>query len=146
MLLGRTRGFDRDPFAEVQRLQEDMNRLFADFAGSPATRLYPPVNLWLGENSVAVTAELPGLSAEDVDLTIREDTLTIRGERKPADEAEKASWHRRERPLGAFSRTVSLSYRVDPDQVQARFQNGVLEIEMQRPEVDRPRKIQISKH
>ncbi|MCT7378085.1 Hsp20/alpha crystallin family protein [Chelativorans salis] len=144
MLLGRTSGFDWDPFTEMQRMREDMNRLFADFPSSPATRIYPPVNLWLGENSIAVTAELPGLSAEEVDLTIREDTLTIRGERKPMEEAEQASWHRRERPLGAFSRTVSLPYRVDPDQVKARFQNGVLEIEMQRPEADQPRKIQIS--
>ncbi|MCT8997580.1 Hsp20/alpha crystallin family protein [Chelativorans intermedius] len=139
--------FDRlgwDPFAEMRRLREDMNRLFDDVAEVSASRLSPPVNLWIGDNSVVVTAELPGLTPEDVDLTIREDTLTIRGERKPAAEAEQASWHRRERAYGTFSRTISLPYRVDPDHVQARFRNGVLEVEMQRPEADRPRRIAIS--
>ena len=89
-------------------------------------------------------AGYPRLSAEDVDLTIREDVLTMRGERRQAEEAEHAGWHRRERPYGTFSRTIGLPFRVDPDRVQAKFENGVLEVEMQRPEADRPRKIAIN--
>lgn len=137
--MGRT---DWDPFAEMRRLQAEMNQLFDNTSTLSPARVYPPVNLWLGDNSVAVTAELPGVSADDVDLTIREDTLTIRGERRPID--EQVGWHRRERPCGTFSRTVGLPFRVDPDQVQARFKNGVLEVELQRPEADRPRKITIN--
>ncbi|KZD07336.1 Hsp20/alpha crystallin family protein [Oceanibaculum pacificum] len=139
--MGRT-GWD--PFAEMRQLQADMNRLFDNAGVFPAAQAYPPVNLWIGDSSVVVTAELPGLSAEDVELTIREDTLTISGERRQAEEAEHAGWHRRERPHGVFSRTIGLPFRVDPDQVQAKFDNGVLEVEMQRPEADRPRKIAIN--
>jgi HSP20 family protein len=75
---------------------------------------------------------------------VRQDTLTLQGKREPKVEDENAMWHRRERAYGTFSRTVQLPFHVDPDQVQARFANGVLEIELQRPEADRPRKIQIN--
>ena len=133
-----------DPFAEMRRLQTEMNRLFDATESFPAAGVYPPINLWLGDGSVVVTTELPGLSAEEVDLTIRDDTLTIRGERRPDEKAERAGWHRRERPYGAFSRTVGLPFRVDPDHVQARFENGLLQVEMHRPEAERPRRIAIN--
>ena len=135
---------DWDPFAEMRRLQAEMNRLFEGTADAPTAGVYPPVNLWLGDDSVVVTTELPGLSAEDVDLTVREDTLTIRGERRPDEKAERAEWHRRERPYGTFSRTIGLPFRVDPDQIQAQFDNGLLQVEMRRPEADRPRRIAIN--
>ena len=133
-----------NPFAEMRQLQANMNRLFDNAGAFPAAQAYPPVNFWIGDNSVVVTAELPGLSAKDVDLTIREDTLTISGERRQAEGAEHAGWHRRERLHGIFSRAIGLPFRVDPDQVQAKFDNGVLEVEMQRPKADRPRKIAIN--
>jgi HSP20 family protein len=138
--MGRT-GWD--PFADLRQLQAQMNRLF-EAPGIATARGYPPVNLWLGDNSVVVTAELPGLSADDVELTVRQDTLVIRGQRPEDADAEGADWHRRERPRGAFSRVIGLPFRVDPDRIQARFQNGVLEVEMQRPEADRPRRIAIN--
>ena len=133
-----------DPFAEMRRLQSEMNRWFDNAGTFPAARGYPPVNLWLGDNSVVMTAELPGLSADDVDLSVREDTLTVSGKREEAPESDNAGWLRRERRHGSFSRTVELPFRVDPDRVQARFENGLLEIEMQRPDEDRPRKIAIN--
>jgi HSP20 family protein len=152
-----------DPFAQMRRLQSEMNQLFESaapgFGAGAGTGVYPPVNLWQGHDGVAVTAELPGLGSEDVDITVREDTLTIRGERKPDDgepptagetgeqpgeqQGGQAAWHRRERPVGAFSRTIVLPFRVDPDQVEARFENGLLQVELRRPEADRPRKIVI---
>lgn len=143
MLFSPLSRFGADPFAEVRQLQANMNRLFDEFGGTEIARGYPPINLWLSENSVVVTAELPGFSADDIGLSIREDTLTIQGERKPADEGE-VRWHRRERTHGRFARTVELPYRVDPDHVQARFLDGVLEVEMQRSEADLPRKVKIS--
>ncbi len=132
-----------DPFADFRRLQADMNRLFDGTGRYLTTRAFPAANLWLGENSVVVTAELPGLSRDDIELTVRKDTLTIKGERAPAGDDKVLAWHRRERPAGSFSRTVALPFRVDPEKVEARFANGVLEVEMQRPEADRPRRIQI---
>lgn len=136
--------FGGDPFADFRRLQADMIRMFdatPPYAAAPA---FPPVNLWLGKHSVVVTAELPGLSRDDIDLTVRQDTVTIRGERKPTNDGQETILHRRERPAGMFSRTVGLPFRVDPERIEARFANAVLEVEMQGPESDRPRTIQIN--
>ncbi len=132
-----------DPFAEMRRLQADMNRLFDGTTTTPH-RVYPPVNLWLGDNSVVVTAELPGLSGDDIQLTVESETLTIEGERRLAGNDNQIAWHRRERATGSFARTVQLPFRVDADRVKAHFANGVLEVEMQRPEEDRPRKIAVN--
>lgn len=151
MLLSPFSPFSRlgwDPFAEMRQLQAEMNRLFEDFATdvveAPEAGAYPPVNVWVGETSVAVTAELPGLARDDIEITIREDTLTIKGERKQPANDDRVVWHRRERNFGPFSRTVALPFRVDPDQAEARFMNGLLEVEIQRPKADQPKKIQIS--
>ncbi|MFZ5931574.1 MAG: Hsp20/alpha crystallin family protein [Pseudomonadota bacterium] len=132
-----------DPFGEMQRLKSEMNQLLNGAGAVSSTRAYPPVNLWLGDNSVVVTAELPGLSSEDIDISIAEDTLTISGKRALAANDNQVAWRRRERPLGAFSRTIELPFRVDPDRVEARCTNGVLEVEMHRPQADLPRKIQV---
>jgi len=135
--------FGRDPFAEMRRLQSAMNQIFEDVGRPVSGRSFPPVNLWLGPESVAVTAALPGLSQSDIDLSVTEETLTIRGERAEPTQEDGIAWHRRERPAGAFSRTIQLPFRVDPDAVQARFENGLLEIEMRRPAADLPRRIEV---
>ena len=142
MALSEFTRFGFDPLTDMRRMQDEMNRLFAGVR-TPAARDFPPVNLWVGENSVAVTAELPGVGSDDIDVTVRDDTFTLQGKVEPKVDEEKVSWQRRERTYGTFSRTVQLPFRVDPDRVQARFNNGVLEIELQRPEADRPKKIQI---
>lgn len=131
-----------DPFLEMRRMQQEMNQRLAGLTPGTAQE-FPPINLWIGEDSVAVTAELPGIAPDEVDLTVRENTLTLKGEREPRPEDEKSVWHRRERPYGSFSRTVQLPFRVDPEQVEARFANGLLEVELHRPEADRPKKIEI---
>ena len=131
-----------DPFVELRRMQSEMNRLFSGFSTATA-REFPPINIWLGEDSVVVTAELPGVTREDVNLNLQEDVLTLAGRRQPSPEQENVNWQRRERTYGSFSRAVQLPFRVDPDKVQARFTDGVLEIELQRLEADRPRKIEI---
>jgi HSP20 family protein len=131
-----------DPFLELRRIQHEMNQRLAGVTDSVAQE-FPPINLWVGENSVAVTAELPGIAPDDLDLTVRENTLTLNGRREPWTEEENAVWHRRERAVGSFSRIVQLPFRVDPELVDARFANGLLEVELHRPEADRPKKIQI---
>jgi HSP20 family protein len=119
-----------------------MSRLFSGFSATTA-RDFPPINILLGENSVAVIAELPGVTADDVTIGLQEDVLKLEGKREPKVQEDNVNWQRRERAYGTFSRTVQLPFRVDPDKVQARFTNGVLEIELQRLEADRPKKIQI---
>ena len=132
-----------DPFAELRQLQSQMNRMFDTGSRSSRGGNWPPVNIWLGDDSVVVTAEMPGVAQDDIDLTVRDNMLIIEGKRNPSTDDENAAWHRRERPGGEFSRSVRLPLRVDPDKVDARAKNGVLEIEMGRPDAERPRKIKV---
>jgi HSP20 family protein len=131
-----------DPFLELRRMQGEMNRLFSGLS-SAAARGFPPVNIWLGENSVVVTAELPGMNRDDVHISLQEEVLTLEGKREPQLQQQDVKWHRRERAYGTFARTIQLPFRVDPEKVQARYNNGVLEIELERLAADRPKKIQI---
>ena len=129
-----------DPFVELRRMQSEMNRVFSGF--TPTSREFPPINIWLGDNSVVVTSELPGVTPSDVTINLQEDVLTLEGARHPTQQQD-ADWQRRERNYGNFSRVVQLPFLVDADKVQARFQNGILAIELQRLEADRPKKIEI---
>ena len=131
-----------DPFLELRRMQSEMSRLFSG-SSLAATRDFPPINVWLGDNSVVVTAELPGVTRDHVTLNLQDDVLTGEGKREPEQRQEGLNWQRRERAYGSFSRVVQLPFRVDPDKVQARFNNGILEIELERLEADRPKKIEI---
>jgi len=131
-----------DPFVELRRMQSEMNRLFSGFSTTTA-RDFPPINIWLGDNSVVVTAELPGVARNDVTINLQEDVLTLGGKREPKLQQDNVNWQRRERAYGTFQRAVQLPFRVDADKVQARFNNGILEIELERLEADRPKKIEI---
>jgi HSP20 family protein len=131
-----------DPFIELRRMQSEMNRLYSG-VGATTARDFPPINIWLGENSVVLTAELSGVSRDDVAMSLQEDVLTLEGKREPKLKQENVNWQRRERAYGTFSRAVQLPFRADADKVQARFNNGILEIELQRLEADRPKKIEI---
>jgi HSP20 family protein len=142
MALSQFPSWGFDPFLELRRMQSDMNRLFTGYSAA-AARDFPPINIWLGENSVVVTAELPGVKRDDVNISLHDEVLTLEGSRQPQLHEQDVKWHRRERAYGNFTRTVQLPFRVDPDKVQARYSNGVLQIELERIEADRPKKIQI---
>lgn len=143
MLLYPASPLGRDPFAAMRRLHEEIERAFAPIMSDAGRAAYPAVNMWQGEQSIALTTELPGVAPTDIELAAKDDTLTISGERKMPEVGDRAVWHRRERPFGKFTRTIELPFRIDPDKIEARFHNGVLEIELQRPEEDRPRRIAV---
>jgi HSP20 family protein len=143
MLLYPSTTLGRDPFLGMRRLQDEFDRAFAPFFSETSSGAYPAVNLWQGENSVAITTELPGVEPEEIEISVKDDTLTLSGERKMSDVGDKVTWHMRERPFGRFARSIRLPFRVDPETVEARFTNGVLQVEMQRPEEDRPRRIKV---
>ena len=134
-------GFERDPFAIMRRLQDEVDRASTSPASSGGG--FPAVNIWQGTDSAALTAELSGVDPADIDISVKEDVVTITGERKPPATDEQTIWHRRERPYGRFSRVIQLPFRVDRDRVEARLQDGVLQIELHRPEADKPRRVQI---
>jgi HSP20 family protein len=133
-----------DPFGDVRRLQEEMNRLLsASVAGrrQPAAG-FPAINAYANEDGIALTAELPGVRAEDLDISVFRDTLTLRGTRQAAEEAQ--TYHRRERLHGEFVRTISLPFQVDPERVEANMQDGLLRLSLHRPEEDKPKRIKVS--
>ena len=136
-----------DPSRELRRLQDEMGRLAGAFAPAGALTAavaggFPAVNVYAGRDGIAVVAELPGVEPGDLEVHAHRDTLTIRGARRPAAE-EEGAYHRRERRSGAFTRTLQLPYRVDPERVEARLEDGVLRLSLGRPEEDKPRRIEI---
>ena len=133
-----------DPFRELERMQRDMERIAGDLRLG-RTREFPIMNLWAGENGVVVTAQVPGVDPGDIEITAHQNTLTLKGRRQPETIDDDTVYHRQERSYGSFGRTVALPFHVDPDQVSARFENGVLTVELPRPEADKPKRIRVHK-
>jgi HSP20 family protein len=133
------------PWREVDRLQREMNRLFEDYYPARIRRAptYPAMNVWSNDEGLFITAEVPGVSNEDIDISVVGDTLTLTGNRKPDEIDENTRYHRQERGYGNFSRSVQLPFPVDVSKVDATFHNGVLSITLPRAEEDKPRKIAV---
>ena len=134
------------PWREMTRLQREMNRLFSDsfsHAGGRVGPSYPAMNVWTNEDGAVVTAELPGVNPQDIDISVVGETLTLSGSRQPDVLQDGEKYHRRERNFGNFSRTFQLPFQVMADQVEAIFKNGVLHISLPRAEEDKPKKITI---
>lgn len=134
-----------EPLITLRRIQEEINRAFGDQQRWAPSSEFPPINVWRGPEGVIVTAEIPGVKLEAVELTVHQNTLTIKGSRDAEPHAEEVAFERRERSFGAFLRSVELPYNVDADRVKASVQHGILSIELPRPETDKPRKIHISR-
>jgi HSP20 family protein len=121
-----------NPWREMERLRNHFENLMENFSGggtSPLRRgagVYPPLNLAEDTDNLYLTAELPGVRPEDLDLSVEGDGLILRGERTIAETDKKVNYHRREREAGTFRRIVSLPVKVDAEKVSAKFRNGVL--------------------
>lgn len=132
-----------DPFSEVRRLQREMNRVFRDFSSDGAEAVFPAVNIHATRDVVTVTAEVPGLEAKDIQVTLVGDQLTIEGERKADAPAEGVACHRNERATGKFVRTFRLPFEADAAQVTATARNGILSVVLPRAEASKPRQIAV---
>ena len=104
---------------------------------------FPSLNVWGNEENVVVTAELPGLENEDLDISVVNNQLTIKGERKSDKPVENAICHRKERSDGTFVRTIRLPYAIENDKVEAKYEKGVLSVTLPRHERTKPRQIKI---
>jgi HSP20 family protein len=137
----------RDPFRDLFNLQNEMTRLFGraygEEGGEARTTWAPPIDIYETQDAYKVVAELPGFSPDEVDVTVNEGQLTIRGERKFYDEVNEENFHRVERRFGAFQRIVSLPAQVDADKVEANFDKGVLTVGIPKVEQAKPRRIEI---
>lgn len=139
-----------DPFLSLHR---EMNRLFDDvFRGAQAGPHesagtgFVPAHLNVSETAtvIRITAELPGVSQDDVEITLDDNMLTIRGEKRFENKDEKENFHFVERSYGTFQRSLRLPFPADPEQVQAAFNNGILTVTIPKSKAqDRSRRIQI---
>jgi len=131
------------PSQEIERFQREMSRLFAASARPPVAPSFPAMNVWTNPDGAVLTAELAGVKAEDIDIAVVGETLTLTGSREPEELQENDRYHRRERGYGKFTRTIQLPFPVEADRVEANFNKGVLSISLPRAEADKPRKINI---
>ena len=131
-----------DWLPEVQRLQDDMNRVFSGYS-APAARDYPLLNVWLQDHDALVTAELPGIDPDKLDIAVSGDQVTISGTREPEVLKKEETYHRRERLFGHFTRTLRLPFTIDSDHVEARYEKGILEVKLPCAQEEKPRKIEI---
>jgi HSP20 family protein len=131
-----------DPVRQMQRTQADLNRLFS---GLRFAAEFPPLNLWTSPDGAILAAEVPGVAPEDLDVTIRRDTVILRGTRPSLPTDDGPVLHRLERTLGPFARTVVLPFRVDVDSASASFERGVLTLTLPRPHDDKPRQIKVAR-
>lgn len=129
-----------DPFGMMRSMLRDVNRFIPTNSDQS---VFPAVNVWQGDDAVAVTAEIPGIDPSDIDISVKDNVLTISGERKAPDVPDTARWHRNERRFGKFTRAIRLPFAASDEKVEARMTAGVLRIVVGRPDEDKPRKIEI---
>lgn len=133
-----------DPWKELQQLQSELGRILpaAGKVGTFASEA-PAVNVWRNEHGAVVTAEVPGLDLDKLDLSVNGDTLTMRGERPAEQVEEKERVHRQERSYGKFVRTIQLPFRIDAAKTNATYERGVLQVVLEQDQQDRPQKISV---
>lgn len=136
----------------IQQLRDEMDRIVTNVFSNPAvagaTRLitgrgFPAFNVWEDAETVFVESEVPGVKAEDLDVTVVGNELTVKGMRSE-DGTEKSTYHRRERGTGSFTRVVALPSEVNPDAVKASLTDGVLLLTLPKAEAAKPRKIRVN--
>jgi HSP20 family protein len=134
-------------FDDLESLQDEMNRMFADRGYGRALRRsrasYPALNVWSSAEGMIIAAELPGIDPADVDVSVHGDELTLRGKVKAPALREGESYQRRERAEGEFLRVLRLPFRADAGGVKAGYRNGILRLTVPRHEAEKPRKIAV---
>lgn len=128
---------------EILRLQQEMNRLFSS-AGQSASIDYPAINVWEKDGAAVVTAELPGMNIENIDISVTDNVLTISGTKKAQELKDGEIFLRQERIPGSFQRSVQLPFRIASAKVDAKYEKGVLIVTLPRLKEDLPKKIKIN--
>lgn len=140
-----------DPFRDLRTLQEEVNRLFS----TNLTRAFgdegiargawaPSVDIYENKDQIVLEAELPGMKQEDFDLSIENNVITLRGERKFEKTEETDNYHRVERSYGSFTRSFTLPQTVSAEDATAEYNNGVLRVTLPKREETKARRIQVS--
>lgn len=136
-----------EPMREMVRMSDAMDRLFENFYGRGwrDNDLFeaPSVDMYQTENEIVVKASLPGMKADDIQISVVGDVLTLRGETKAEEEIKEVSYHIRERRSGSFARSMPLPSAVQADKARAEFENGVLTLTLPKAEELRPKTITV---
>ena len=141
-----------DPFREFITLQNRMNRLFHDSFGPEGTKdaealttttFTPAVDVYEDEHNVTLKIEVPGIDEKDIDVRVENNTLSVHGERKFEKEEKEENYRRVERQYGSFTRTFTLPTTVDPENIEANYDKGVLKIQLAKKAEAKPKQIKI---
>jgi len=140
-----------DPFRQLSSLKDEIDRLFESPLSSltEATQPFlsgwlPAVDLYQDKDNITVTAELPGMKREEIDVSLHDGVLTLSGERKFEQKNEEAEVCRSERYVGRFHRTLTLPTQVEADKVKASYKDGILTIVLPKAEEAKPKQIEVS--
>lgn len=144
MALVRARKEGRDDLA---RLHRDMDDLFGSFFGDwpvlSQRTVWPAIDIADGENEIVVRAEVPGCKAEDIDISVYGNTLTLSGEKKAEEEKKEKGYYHLERSYGSFRRDIALPDEVDPNKVEASCKDGVLTVTLPKSEKTKAVKVKV---
>jgi HSP20 family protein len=139
------------PFRDVVSIQDEVNKLFDDFFGNRPARIEwtegvwnPSVDVTEDKDSLVVKAEMPGMSKDDVKVSVQDNVLTLKGEKKQEKEEKDKNYHRVERSYGSFCRSFQLPTSVKADKIKAGYKDGVLSITLPKTEEVKPKEIPIS--
>lgn len=140
-----------DPFRDLLSLQERMNKLFEESLLQTGRERQdisiagwsPVVDVMESDEEIVLKAELPGIELKDVEVLIKDNVLTLRGERKFEKEEKKENYHRIERSYGGFQRSFTLPATVEQEKVKAKMKDGILEIRLPKAKEEKPKKIEI---
>ena len=141
-----------DPFRNMSTLQDRINRIFDETASRSQDYdvevsqcdWRPVVDIYDTEKSIVINAELPGVTKDTITLDVKENILILKGERKSEEEVNKENYFRMERCFGTFERAFTLPSTVDPAKITANFKDGILKIEIPKPEEKKPKQITIN--
>ncbi len=141
-----------DPFRDVAALQDRINRIFSESFGSSReldddVSLYdwwPPVDIYETADGITLKVELAGVEKEDVALEVKDNVLTLKGERLLDPKIKDEHYYRKERSFGKFHRTFTLQESIKPDHVKASFKNGILTISVPRPAADKTKQVSVN--
>ena len=135
-----------DPFASLAEIQDEVNRLFDTSLrrhGGFEGVFNPAIDVIVEKDRLVLKADLPGLSKEDVSVSLQENYLTIKGEKKQESEQKETNYFVSERTYGSFTRMIELPTAVDAKKIEARFKDGVLEVTLPRTEEAKPKQIEV---
>ena len=132
-----------DPFREMTSLQSQVNRLADSLWSGRQESWVPAVDVFDTEDSVVLKAELPGMKVDDIQIEVDDNVLTLKGERTFEERVDEERFYRVERRYGAFQRSLALPQGVKADEIQATYEDGVLQVTVPKAEAERPKRIEV---